>query len=99
MRTKPICATISASLLRKRNEDYNGIAKVYDEASGVFEDADCKSGMQPEIYFQNVMFVIFKIRGFFTEAERSTARGRIDVVIKTSDYIYIIERNGRRRRK
>ena len=72
------------------------LRRFYDEASGVFENADYKSGRQTEIYFQNVIFVIFKITGFYTEEERSTARNRIDVVIKTSDYIYIIERNGKR---
>ena len=34
-----------------------------------FKDEDCKSGRQTEIYFQNVMFVIFKITGFFTASE------------------------------
>ena len=29
--------------------------------------------------------------GFYTEVERTTSRGRIDVLIKTKDYIYIIE--------
>lgn len=44
-----------------------------------------------ELYFQNTMYIIFKIMGFYTEVERATAKGRIDVVVKTKDYIYIIE--------
>ena len=56
-----------------------------------FEDADYRIAGKKEIYFQNVMFVIFKMMGFYTEVERTTARGRIDVVIRTSKYIYIIE--------
>lgn len=44
-----------------------------------------------ELYFQNMMYVIFKMMGFYTEVERATSKGRIDVTIKTHDYIYIIE--------
>lgn len=46
---------------------------------------------QMELYFQNSMYVIFKILGFYSEVERTTNRGRIDLVIKTKDFIYIIE--------
>ena len=56
-----------------------------------FEDADYRISGKREIYFQNVMFVVFKIIGFYTQVERVTSRGRIDVVIKTQGYIYIIE--------
>lgn len=44
-----------------------------------------------ELYFQNTMYVIFKMMGFYVEVERTTNRGRIDMIIKTADYIYIIE--------
>lgn len=44
-----------------------------------------------ELYFQNCMYVIFKMMGFYTEVERTTHRGRIDIVIKTTDYIYVME--------
>ena len=29
--------------------------------------------------------------GFYVEVERATSDGRIDMIVKTSDYIYIIE--------
>ena len=29
--------------------------------------------------------------GFYTEVERTTSQGRIDMIIKTKDYIYVIE--------
>lgn len=56
-----------------------------------FEDADYRVAGKMEIYFQNVMFVIFKMMGFYTHVERTTARGRVDIVLTTTDYIYIIE--------
>ncbi len=44
-----------------------------------------------EKYFQNVMCLIFKLMGFNVGVEYKTATGRIDAVIKTKDYIYIME--------
>ena len=57
----------------------------------LFADADYQIAGKMELYFQNAMYVIFKIMGFYTEVERTTSRGRIDVFIKTKDFIYIIE--------
>jgi len=43
-----------------------------------------------ELYFQNTMYVVFKMMGSYVDIERTTSYGRIDMVIKTSDYIYVI---------
>ena len=44
-----------------------------------------------EKYFQNSMYLIFKMMGFYVDVKRATSRGRIDIVMKTKDYIYIME--------
>ena len=44
-----------------------------------------------EIYFQNTIFVIFRLIGFYVTVERHTTRGRIDIVMQTPQYIYILE--------
>ncbi len=44
-----------------------------------------------EKYFQNALYLVFMMMGFYTEVERRTSRGRMDVVIQTKDYIYIME--------
>ena len=44
-----------------------------------------------ESYFQNNLYIIFSLLGFTVEAEYTTARGRIDILLKTSKYIYVIE--------
>lgn len=54
-------------------------------------DSDYQIMGKMETYFQNVMFAIFRMMGFHTQVERHTSRGRIDLVIQTSDYIYLIE--------
>lgn len=44
-----------------------------------------------ELHYQNVLFIVFKLVGFYTEAEYHTSEGRVDLVVKTSDYIYVME--------
>ena len=44
-----------------------------------------------EVYFRNLMFIIFRLVGFFCEVEHPIAGGRSDVVIKTKDFIYVLE--------
>ena len=46
---------------------------------------------EQELHYQNVLFIVFKLLGFYTEAEYHTSQGRIDLVVKTSDYIYVME--------
>ena len=44
-----------------------------------------------EIYFQNTIYVLFRLIGFYVEVERRTTRGRIDITMQTPQYIYVIE--------
>lgn len=44
-----------------------------------------------EIYFQNTIYVLFKLIGFYVDVERHTTRGRIDIVMQTEQYVYIME--------
>ena len=46
---------------------------------------------EQERHYQNVLFIIFKLVGFYTEVEYHTSEGRVDLVLKTKDYIYIME--------
>ncbi len=46
---------------------------------------------KPEIYYENNLFVILKLLGFDIATEEKTSDGRIDAVLKTSNYIYVIE--------
>lgn len=44
-----------------------------------------------EVHYQNVLFIVFKLVGFYVQAEYHTARGRIDLVLQTDRYIYVME--------
>ena len=41
--------------------------------------------------FQYAMYIIIELMGEYVETERTTSDGRIDILIKTKDYVYIIE--------
>ncbi len=40
---------------------------------------------------RNVLFLVFKLVGVYSEAEYHTSDGRIDILVRTPDYIYIME--------
>ena len=44
-----------------------------------------------ELHYSNVLYIVFKLLGFYTQVEYKTSNGRIDLVLQTSDYIYIME--------
>ncbi len=44
-----------------------------------------------ESYFQNNLYIIFSLLGFAVQAEYTTARGRIDILLQTPKYVYIME--------
>lgn len=57
----------------------------------MFADTDYKIVGDSEKYFQNAFYVVTKLLGFFVEVERTISDGRIDMLVKTKDYIYIFE--------
>ena len=44
-----------------------------------------------ENHFQNMMWVVFKMMGFYSQTEYRTSDGRIDLLIETPQYRYIME--------
>ncbi|MGN0028521.1 MAG: AAA family ATPase [Marinilabiliaceae bacterium] len=53
--------------------------------------SDYRIAGRMEVYFQNVLFTIFRMMGFFTQVEQATSNGRVDVTIETADFVYMIE--------
>ena len=56
-----------------------------------FADTSYQVVGNAELYFQNAMYLVFKIMGFYTQVERPTSDGRVDAIIQTPNYIYVIE--------
>ena len=44
-----------------------------------------------ENHYQNVLFILSKLLGYYVCAEYHTSEGRIDMVLKTNDYVYVFE--------
>ncbi len=44
-----------------------------------------------EVHYQNVMYVIMKLMGFYTHTEYKTSDGRIDMIVETKEYVYVME--------
>ena len=44
-----------------------------------------------ENWFQNVVFIVTSLCGLYIEAEHQTSNGRIDLLLKTDKYIYVME--------
>ncbi len=44
-----------------------------------------------EDHFQNAIYLLFTLMGFYTKMEDRTSSGRIDLSVETPDYVYIFE--------
>lgn len=44
-----------------------------------------------EVHYQNVLFIVFRLMGFHVNVEYHTSNGRVDLVLKTREYIYVME--------
>lgn len=55
--------------------------------------ADCPYEMAKdvELHYQNVLFIVFRLAGMYTQVEYHTSEGRIDLVLQTKDYVYVME--------
>lgn len=44
-----------------------------------------------ELHYQNVLFIVFRLAGLYTQVEYHTSYGRIDLVLQTKAYVYVME--------
>ena len=61
------------------------------ELQALLADIPYEQGKPVEAYFRNLLFIIFRLVGFYCEVEHPLAGGRSDMVIKTDQYIYLLE--------
>lgn len=71
-----------------RNGDINAFLK---RLQSFFADIPYELARDLELHYQNVLFIVFKLLGFYTQVEYHTSNGRIDMVVKTEQYIYVME--------
>ena len=56
-----------------------------------FADTPYELIRDQELHYQNVLFIVFKLIGFYVKAEYHTSQGRIDLVLQTDEFIYVME--------
>ena len=56
-----------------------------------FADTPYELTKKLENHYQNVIYIIFKLLGFYTHAEYHTSYGRIDLLVESKDYRYVME--------
>ena len=56
-----------------------------------FADTPYEMVRELELHYQNVLFIVFKLVGFYVKVEYHTARGRVDLVLQTDRFIYVME--------
>ena len=56
-----------------------------------FSDTTYELVRQQELHYSNVLYIVFRLMGFYTQVEYHTNNGRIDLVLQTPDYIYVME--------
>ena len=68
--------------------DAEGLMKRFE---AFFADACYEIAGDAELYFQNTMYVMSKLMGQYVEVERHTSNGRMDILVQTEKYIYVME--------
>lgn len=71
-----------------REGDYDAF---FRRLQSFFADTPYELVRDLEVHFQNVLFIVFKLVGFYVKAEYHTSQGRIDLLLQTDKYIYVME--------
>ncbi len=68
--------------------DYNAF---FRRLQSLFADTPYELVRDLELHYQNVLFIVCKLIGFYVKAEYHTSEGRIDLVLQTDRFIYVME--------
>lgn len=71
-----------------RAGDYDAF---FHRLQSLFADTPYELIRDLELHYQNVLFIVFKLIGLYVKAEYHTSQGRIDLVLQTDQFIYVME--------
>jgi hypothetical protein len=63
----------------------------FKRLSSLFADTPYELVKDLENHYQNVLFIVTKLMGLYVKAEYHTSEGRIDLVLQTEAYTYVME--------
>ena len=89
----PIRADQSVSFINNftREVENGQPEKFMSRLEAMFANQDYQIMGDTKLYFHNVTSLVFKMLGFYTNVERHTTDGRMDMLVQTKDYLYIFE--------
>ena len=67
------------------------VAQFLTRLQSFFADFQYDAQTTPEAHFRNVLYILCKLIGLQVDAEYMTSDGRIDLLMRTDKYVYIIE--------
>ena len=71
-----------------RSGDYDAF---FLRLQSFFADTPYELVRDLELHYQNVLFIVYKLIGFYVKAEYHTSQGRIDLLLQTDKFIYVME--------
>lgn len=71
-----------------RSGDYDSF---FLRLQSFFADTTYEVIREQELHYENVLFIVFKLIGFYTQVKYHTSKGRIDLVLQTDKLIYVME--------
>ncbi len=71
-----------------RSGDYDSF---FRRLQSFFADTTYEVIREQELHYENVLFIVFKLVGFYTRVEYHTSKGRIDLVLQTDRFVYVME--------
>ena len=74
-----------------REVEIGDIDGFFTRLRSFFSDTTYEVIRLQELHYSNVLYIVFKLLGFYTQVEYHTSNGRIDLVLQTPDYIYVME--------
>jgi hypothetical protein len=67
------------------------VDEFFKRLSSLFADTPYELVKDLENHYQNVLFIVSKLMGLYVKAEYHTSEGRIDLVLQTDSYTYVME--------
>ena len=70
---------------------FGNVEQFLQRLQSFFADFQYDAQTTPESHFRNVLYILCKLMGLQVDAEYQTSDGRIDLLLRTDKFVYIIE--------
>ena len=89
----PVSETDTAFSIQRFVEDVEAgrTEQFLERLRSLFADTPYELVKDLENHYQNIIWIVARLMGFYVQAEYRTSRGRIDLVLKAPKYCYVME--------